>query len=121
MSEKPENAEAQATAAADAWLALIDADDVQKSWEEAASLFRAAVTAEVWGDSLHKALGPIGKPMERELDTATYKSELPGAPDGHYVILTYNTRFENKAHGVETVVPMMDADGSWRVSGYFVK
>jgi hypothetical protein len=28
---------------------------------------------------------------------------------------------ENKAAAVETVTPMLDADGVWRVSGYFVR
>jgi hypothetical protein len=29
--------------------------------------------------------------------------------------------FANKAGATETVVPMRDADGSWKVSGYFIK
>ncbi len=37
------------------------------------------------------------------------------------VLLKYDTRFEKKRHGTETVVPELDDDGAWRVSGYFVK
>jgi hypothetical protein len=29
--------------------------------------------------------------------------------------------FENKAAAVETVTPMADPDGAWRVSGYFIR
>jgi len=29
--------------------------------------------------------------------------------------------FEKKKAAVETVTPMMDRDGTWRVSGYFIK
>jgi len=46
---------------------------------------------------------------------------VPGAPDGKYVIIQFETSFENKASAVETVTPMQDADGVWRVAGYFVK
>ena len=44
-----------------------------------------------------------------------------GTADGEYVILQYQTVFENKAEAVETVTPMVDWDGAWKVSGYFVK
>lgn len=49
------------------------------------------------------------------------EEELPGAPDGHYVVLKYSTRFERKRHGTETVVAELDEDDEWRVAGYFVK
>jgi hypothetical protein len=44
-----------------------------------------------------------------------------GAPDGEYVVLKYDTVFDKKEHAVETVTPMKDADGLWRVSGYFIR
>ena len=121
MSEKPDQAEALARDAADAWLSKIDEGDTAHTWAEASSVFRAAVSEADWATSLSRAQGPIGKPLERTFESAEYKSELPGAPDGHYVILTYKTRFEHKEHGQETVVPQLDTDGAWRVSGYFVK
>ncbi|HWN92533.1 MAG TPA: DUF4019 domain-containing protein, partial [Verrucomicrobiae bacterium] len=46
---------------------------------------------------------------------------LPGAPDGEYVVIQYETAFENKASAVETITPMLDKDGSWRISGYYIK
>ena len=33
----------------------------------------------------------------------------------------FDAQFENKAAAVETVTPMREKDGSWRVSGYFIK
>ena len=45
----------------------------------------------------------------------------PGAPDGEYVVIQYEASFENKASAVETITPMLDKDGQWRVSGYFMK
>ena len=111
----------EAVAAAESWLALLDAGDLEESWEAAAVLFRAAISSQQWGDSLESAYGGVGRPKSRTLDTAEYKDELPGAPDGEYFILTYKTHFERKQNGVETVVPMRETDGTWRVSGYFVR
>jgi hypothetical protein len=46
---------------------------------------------------------------------------LPGAPDGEYVVIQFKTAFENKKFAIETVTPMLDGDGKWRVSGYFIR
>ena len=48
-------------------------------------------------------------------------SSIPGAPDGEYVVIQFKTSFENKKSGIETVTPMLDKDGKWRVSGYYIK
>jgi len=46
---------------------------------------------------------------------------MPGAPDGEYVVIQYETEFEKKASAVETVTPERDKNGTWRVSGYYIK
>ena len=48
-------------------------------------------------------------------------TELPGAPDGQYVAIQFTTPFENKRVAVETITPMLEDDGDWRVAGYFIK
>jgi hypothetical protein len=64
---------------------------------------------------------PLGKMRSRKVKSATYKTSLPGAPDGEYVVIQYDSSFEHKQAAVETVTPMLDKDGKWRVSGYFIK
>ena len=117
-AEKPEDA---AQAAAESWLPLVDAADYDASWEAAAKIFRQSVTKEQWKQAATAARGPLGKLVSRKVKSREYKEQLPGAPDGKYVILQYDSAFENKASAVETVVPMVDPDGTWRVSGYFIK
>lgn len=119
--ETIEIAEQSAVAAAEKWLNLIDSGDAGESWNCAASLFKNALSAEQWEKALTAAQAPIGKPVARKLKSKQYAEELPGAPDGEYVVIEYETAFEKKQNGTETVVPMKDADGEWRVSGYFVK
>lgn len=112
---------ADALAAAREWLELIDRGDSSESYERAAGLFKAAVTLEQWRGSLSAAQAPLGKPLSRSLKSSRYAEELPGAPDGKYYVIEYDTAFERKQNGTETVVPMLDPDGVWRVSGYFVR
>ena len=119
--QNPEDAERSAVAAAEKWLSLIDSGDFAESWNQTAQLFKSVVSPEQWATSLETAQVPLGKPVSRRLKSKRYAEELPGAPDGEYVVIEYATAFERKKNGVETVTPMKDSDGEWRVSGYFVK
>ena len=64
---------------------------------------------------------PLGKTTSRKLKSAKYTKTLPGAPDGEYVVIQYQTSFAKKKSAVETVTPMLDNDGKWKVSGYYIK
>jgi hypothetical protein len=115
---KPEQA---AQDAASSWLGLVDNGKYAESWKEAAELFRNAITSEKWQQSLHAARDPLGKLTSRKLVSATYTKTLPGVPDGDYVVIRYESSFEHKQSAIETVTPMLERDGKWRVSGYFIK
>lgn len=103
------------------WLALTDRGEAAASWETAASLFRRAVSAEQWEQSLAVAREPLGAVVSRRVETSRAVTELPGAPDGEYVVFQFATVFEHKRAATETVTPMRDTDGQWRVSGYFIR
>jgi hypothetical protein len=107
--------------AAKTWLAHVDAGDHGRAHDQAATYFRGAVTRDAWITAASGVRKPLGKVITRELAGATFTKSLPGAPDGEYVVIHFNTSFENKKSAVETITPMRDKDGSWRVSGYFVK
>jgi len=116
-----ETAEKRAMEASDTWLKLIDNSQYAKSWETAAELFKNAVGKEQWNQSLNAVRKPLGKVMKRTVRSKQYTTSLPGAPDGEYVVIQYETFFENKKSSVETVTLMLDMDGKWRVSGYYIK
>ncbi len=117
-SDRPEK---EAQVAAEQWLALIDAGQFDESWESAASFFQAAVPQAQWLSSLDAVRKPLGSQESRKLKSAKYTKTLPGAPDGEYVVLQFATSFTNKKEAVETVTPMLDKDGKWKISGYFIK
>ena len=111
----------QARKSASAWLALVDAAQYGQSWDEAATLFKSAVTKQEWMKAVQSARAPLGALKSRVFKTATFTRSLPGAPDGEYVVIQFDTRFENKAAAVETVTPMRQKDGAWKVSGYYIR
>jgi hypothetical protein len=113
--------EAAAVSVAERWLGMIDEGKYAESWKEAAELFRNALTQEQWVNSLQAGRKPLGKLVSRKVLTKAYKTSLPGAPDGEYVVIQFQTSFENKKASIETVTPMIEKDGKWRVSGYYVR
>ncbi|WP_235893919.1 DUF4019 domain-containing protein [Oceanidesulfovibrio indonesiensis] len=119
MAEKA--AVENAVPAAEAWLALVDDGAYEQSWAEAASMFQAHLDSPEWAKMVDAVRTPLGLVQSRVLESATYASELPGAPDGHYVVIQYKTAFANKKQAMETVTPMLDKDGIWRVSGYYIR
>ena len=64
---------------------------------------------------------PLGASLSRKFISKRYLTSLPGAPDGEYVVILFAASFQNKQSAVETVTPMLDKDGTWRVSGYYIK
>jgi len=111
----------KATSAAKTWLALTDSGKYGASWDTAAAMFRGAVTKENWEKALGTVRAPLGAVRSRKLKSATFTHELPAAPKGDYVVIQYDTGFENKPGAVETITPMLEKDGSWKVSGYFIR
>ena len=112
---------AAAQGAARGWLALVDGGTYGQSWDHAATYFRGAIGKADWERKIAGARRPLGRVLDRRLKSATFARTLPGAPDGEYVVIQYDTRFEKKAAAVETVTPMREPDGAWRVAGYFVR
>jgi hypothetical protein len=107
----------QATAS---WLELVDGGDFAASWREAAAPFRQQLTEQNWVDAVTAARQPFGSLISRRVQDARYSTAMPGAPDGEYVVLTFEAAYENKAAATETVTAMMDGS-EWRVAGYYIR
>jgi hypothetical protein len=120
-AQQPE-ASAQARQATEAWLAEVDSGRYADSWDKAAEAFRSALSRTAWDSTMRALRGPLGAVTSRELLGAQPVTDPPGAPPGEYVLLQFRTQFAGRElPAVETVVPMKDKDGVWRVSGYFIR
>lgn len=110
-----------AEVAARSWLALVDRADYAQSWQQAAAFFQSKVAQGQWVQMVESVRGQTGTISDRKLASMKYQTELPGAPNGEYVIIQYKASAAGVGPVIETVVPMLDKDGKWRVSGYYVK
>lgn len=112
----PEKAAAGALAAG-GWLLLLDRRDWGRSWEASSTVFRTTVPLAAWMDGIPKLREPLGPLVERKQADAVYKTTLQGRPDGEYVTVIFDTKFERQ-QVQEMVTTVRDADGKWRVTGY---
>lgn len=110
-----------ADTAAASWLELADEGRYLETWAQASPLFQAAISLDDWTRALSAARDPLEALVSRTSSSAEFFRELPGAPDGEYVVLTFDSVFAKKASAVETVTVMKTDDGAWRVSGYFIR
>ncbi len=113
--------EKAAISAAKFWLSLIDKGQYAASWRESSEYFQGAISEDKWQAALDGVRTPLGKTVSRRVTTSKRMKELPGAPDGLYVVMKFRTSFENKKSAIETVTFMLEKDGNWKAAGYFIK
>jgi Protein of unknown function (DUF4019) len=63
----------------------------------------------------------MGQRLSRQLKQVQHTQTMPGAPDGDYVIMQFDTRFANKQAAVETVTFLQEKKGEWKAAGYYIK
>jgi len=112
--------EIAAQAVAEKWLALLDRGEYGKAWDEGARLFRERVTREQWIESLPTTRGPFGALKSRKVEAAAFKTSMPGAPDGQYVIVRFRSELETKSNA-EELMTLVYENGLWRPAGYLIR
>jgi len=85
------------------WLELIDSSQYESSWDETGKTFQARVSHQM-----------------RNIRQGNEHETLPGAPDGIYAVLLFDSIFKNKHECVEKIV-IENSDQKWRVVGYFIQ
>ena len=102
----------RAVASALQWLAMLDEGRYDESWQNAAQLLKSAISESQFTLSLEGTRGAFGALRSRSIAGSAYHTELPGAPDGEYVVIQFEASCEHKKNGVETVTPMLDDDAT---------
>ncbi len=115
-----EGAEDAAAAAARDWLALVDEGRYASGWDAAAPAFKRMMTRNEWDRAVHSVRAPLGPCLSRRLTSHKLVDSFPGGPSGPYVVLRFESDFENKRGAVETVTPAFGKDDLWRVAGYYI-
>lgn len=112
--------EEEAQEVAMAWLALLDSGRYYESWDEAAELIKQAVTREEWRLEMEDFRTPLGANLSRTVMSRDFRTAFQGAPPGEYVVISISSSFENDPSVIETITPMLEQDGTWRVAGYYI-
>lgn len=107
--------------AALAWLDLLDSGQYAASWDDAAPQLQRTVPRLRWESSVREQRALLGPVLARRLKWANYTETLPDLPAGQYVVLEYETRFANRVSAAETVTPVKDANGTWKVGAYSIR
>ena len=96
----------------------MDAGQSVEAWDAAAPILQSAVTRQGWIDVGKSVRAPLGAVKSRRQTSQVFTRTLPGVPEGDYVVIQYATDFAGRAGVIETVVPMRQPDGSWKVTTY---
>ncbi len=103
------------------WLVLTDQFDTEGSWKAAGKKFRDAIAPDRWAQSLRSVREPVGQVVQRSVRSTQFSKTIPQYPEGEYAIVVFRSGFEKKLDGGESVTLEREADGRWRVIGYFVR
>jgi hypothetical protein len=114
-------ADDDARTAAEAWLALMDADEYEQAWNEAGHAFQSAITAEAWTQQATAVRQQIGDVVSRERAADSQLTDPPGAPPGEYFQIQYQSEFGGVGAASEMLILINEAERGWRVVGYFVQ
>ena len=97
------------------WLAMVDAERWEDSWNAAGSTFRAPNPLENWTKISEAVRTPLGEMLSRETGNQV---DVPAPPKG-YRVIQFRTNFANKPDAIETV--SLEREGeTWKVVGYYI-
>jgi hypothetical protein len=104
------------------WVGLADSGQYGATWDQAGQLFQKSVAREQWEASLTNARKSFGNVDTRNLKTVVVTENLPNAPQGKYVVTTFETKFAQAPTATtETITSYLESSGQWKVVGYTVK
>jgi RNA polymerase sigma-70 factor (ECF subfamily) len=103
------------------WLALLADKKYAESWTSAADFFHTRIKQKVWERQIKRIYANFGAVNSRKLISAHYVNNLPNTGNSECFILHFATSFANKPKAFETITPMLDSDGKWKISGYYIK
>ena len=101
------------------WLTLVDDGNYADSYKQMGAQATAKISAADWTQKVSSVRMPLGAMSSRNLKNVKMSKTLPGAPDGQYATIRYDSAFAHKAAAVETVILASGKDG-WSVIGYFI-
>jgi hypothetical protein len=78
------------------------------------------VTEKDWVEKLTKARTLSGTLVERKEKDSSYSTTAVDSPEGEYISLIFDSRYQQAESVAEYVTVMLD-EGHWKVAGYFIQ
>lgn len=113
--------EEEAQQAAKSWLNLVDTGKYVESWKSAATLLKEKTSMDKWVKDFGVEHQKLGKVLSRKLKSAVYTKKLKDAPGIEGVVIKFDSSFPKMQQAIETIIPTREADGKWRVAGYWIE
>lgn len=105
---------------ATSYLELLDQQKLEEAWQYSAPLFKALNDKLQWQQRIKAIRNAYGPVSVRTLRLSSHRSTYTNAPDGDYLFIQFNSTFENKANGIETVVLQCPSHKECAVINYVV-
>ena len=90
---------------------------MRRTWSQTAKVFQNGVTPEQFEKTVKDSRSLLGRFVSRKVRSAQAARSLPNSPRGRYVVVQFDSVFENQRNAVESVTEVFE-DGEWKVSGY---
>jgi hypothetical protein len=104
------------------WLEVIDTDTLGGAYDIASPVLKRRYDREDWIHDLETARQPFGLVASRSVDeTSNLRTELEGYPPGEYIVVEFETIFQDHREGREIVVMRKGEDGEWRAANYHLE
>lgn len=112
--------EKAALAAAEKWLALVDAGKYADSWRETAEAFRGRVEQKSWEQRLRSDRGSEGACVARNFISSAFQKSPPKTRSSDCIAIRFNTSFQKRKYALERLTLVLDKDEQWRVADYLI-
>lgn len=98
----------------------LDKGQYPESWTKGDQLFQHTISKDEWAIALNNSRKRLGKVKSRSLKDQRPAKDPHGLPRGAYMVVEYDTSFENAPASGELLTLRRGSDGKWRVLTYQV-
>lgn len=98
----------------------IDKGEYAQSWTNGDQLFQHTITQDNWTKALSDNRAKLGKVKSRTLKEQKPAWDPHGLPKGAYMVVEFDTSFDNAPGTVELLTMRRGSDNKWRVLTYEV-
>lgn len=110
----------EALSQVETFISHLDNRHYEQAYRQTSRLLRIQANEEEWIKEQDIAFQLLGDVLDRQMTTLKSREAYPGMPDGHYLIVAYETRTLHKSKAVEVIL-LMEEEQSWKVCKYSIR